>query len=262
MIDVPDTWLHDAFQRLIRASEHLEEIKGEIAAYVETNEGVSLVKVEGQTATALMPPFPPPKIGVIIGEFVQNLRVSLDYLVYQLAILDSGKEVNGTQFPIVKDAKDFKGICRKYLGGVNEAHVAAIEALQPYKRPHWLWVMRGISNQDKHRTIQVLGMQSGGVRINVGGTEEEALAFGGFRMPGDDVAMYYPAPILVAFPDGTPVEEPLDALLAETRKVLEAFNPDFEGHVREVTVNSSISALPVALAGGPSQLEPPSPSKG
>lgn len=251
MTGLPDTWLRDAFLRVERAGEHLEAIKGQIAAYVQANEGASLIKVEGQTVTAVMPPFPPPEIAARIGEFIYNLRAALDYLVFQLAILESGKEVDGTQFPIVKKPEDFKRVRRKSLRGVNATHVAAIEALQPYERPHWLWVLRHVSNEDKHRAIQVLGMQSGGVRIHVGGTEEETRAAGGFQMPGDDVAVYYPAPILVAFPDGTPVEEPLENLLSETRDVLEAFNPDFEGHTRTVTMNRRIAALPAALESGP-----------
>lgn len=262
MAHIPDTWLSDAFMRLERAGEHFEELQREIATYVDANERFSLIKVEGQAATALMPPAPPPaQIGVIAGEVIYNLRAALDYLVYQLAILDSGKEVNGTQFPIEAKPQGFKARRKTYLRGVNESHIAAIEALQPYNGADWTRVLRQLSNFDKHRALQIMGIQSQGVRISIGGTEDEARAFGGFRMPGDNVAMYYPASLLVTFPDGTRVEEPLQTLLTETRETLETFNPDFEGHTREVTMNRRIAAVPIALEEGPMH-GTSSPSKG
>ena len=223
-----DATLDDAFRRVDRAGKRVKEVEGEIAAYRQAYEGHTFIKVAEEGVSFQVPAAPPPEISVTIGEVVYNLRAALDYLVYELAILDSGKVVDGTQFPIVKKPEDFKGVRRKFLRGLTDDHVAAIERLQPYKRPHWLWALRALSNEDKHRTLSLIGYV-GEVRVlGLGATEEEAAALGGYRMPGDEVSMYYPAPILISFIDRTPIEESLQQFLTETRKVLEAFDPEFK----------------------------------
>lgn len=242
--------LAEACLRVDRAREHLDALKGHIATYIEANRTSSLIKVDGMTISAIWPPEPPPMFGVWVGEIAYNLRAALDYLVYRLAMLDSGKTVDGTQFPIEDTVEGFQKRRSRFLRGVNEAHVAAIEELQPYKGADWTRLLRDLSNIDKHRTLHIIGyVSTGSVQVNVGGTEEEAKALGGFRRPGNDVAMYYPAPILVAFTDGTLIEKPLNQLLAETRKVLETFDPDFEGVEIERSVRQSISAVPIRVRG-------------
>jgi hypothetical protein len=104
----------------------------------------------------------PEQIGILVGEICYNLRSSLDYLVYELAILDSGRVKDGTQFPIYDDehrTKDFNTRTSKMLIGINPAHKALIEALQPYKDQtcQWLATLREISNPDKHRGLPGIG---------------------------------------------------------------------------------------------------------
>ena len=129
-------------------------------------------------------------------------------------------------------------------------HAAAIEALQPYNGVDWTRLLRDLSNMDKHRALHVVGyISEDRVRINAGGTDDEAKALGGFRIPGDDAAWYYPAPFVVSFVDGTPVERPLTQLLAETRRVLGSFAPAFKGHTRERTVTQTLKLLRVRVQG-------------
>ena len=49
----------------------------------------------------------PAMLGILIGETIYNLRAILDYLVYELAILDSGQIQKGTQFPIEDTESEF-----------------------------------------------------------------------------------------------------------------------------------------------------------
>ena len=100
--------LQDALLRVARANELFVDLKDLMAAYGKENEDRSLIKVEGLTLSAIWPPEPPPMFGVRIGEIVHNLRAALDYLVFQLAILDSGSEQQGTQFPIESTADGFR----------------------------------------------------------------------------------------------------------------------------------------------------------
>jgi hypothetical protein len=240
--------LHDAYLRADRAGEHFKDLQGLAASYVEANRAASFIKVNGMAVTSVMPPEPPPMFGVRVGEIAYNLRAALDYLVYRLAEIDAGKVVNGTQFPIEETAKGFGLRRTRFLNGVNNAHVAAIEALQPYRGVDWTRLLRDLSNMDKHRALHIIGyVAEDSVRVNVGGTEAEAHAFGGFRMPGDDVSMYYPAPIRVAFTDGTPIDVPLEQLLTETRKVLDAFNPEFKGHLLERNVKQTLAITPIRI---------------
>jgi hypothetical protein len=84
-------------------------------------------------------------IGIRIGEVCYNLRSALDYLIFELAKLDSCAEQSGTQFPIIDAKEDFEGRGKRIflkeginlLKGINLAHVAAIEQLQPCNGCQW-----------------------------------------------------------------------------------------------------------------------------
>jgi hypothetical protein len=79
---------------------------------------------------------------VIVGEVVYNLRAALDYAVFSLAWLDSGRERKGTQFPICSCPEDWKQAVKK-LRGVNITHRAQLKALQPFNGGAWLTVEHG-----------------------------------------------------------------------------------------------------------------------
>src|SRR3989442_13745286 len=66
------------------------------------------------------------------SEVAGHFRSALDYLIGQLANLDSGPGERRTQLPIESTPEGFKKRRDSFLEGVNDAHVAAIERLQPY----------------------------------------------------------------------------------------------------------------------------------
>lgn len=113
---------------------------------------------------------PPPKLGILAGDWAHNLRGSLDHLVYQLAVLDSrpGKAPEGTFFPIAKTEREYTdpGPCGtaslrdRALAGITEPHRALIDAEQPYvgrtreeADRHLFSVLNAFTNTDKHRLI-------------------------------------------------------------------------------------------------------------
>jgi hypothetical protein len=227
-----------SYLRIARADKRLKELKRQVTAYKKANKP-GLIKVHGHTVSvAAWPDHPPPEIGITAGEVVYNLRAALDYLVFELAIYGSGTINMRTQFPIEDTPQGFKSRRHpdrrgrpNWLTGLDCAHCAAIEALQPYNGINWTRFLREISNEDKHRTIPVIGYVSLGQTINVGGTEEEAKTFGGFRMPGDDVSMYYPSPIEVVLSNSDPpvaVVETLQILKSEVSAVVDSFKADLE----------------------------------
>jgi hypothetical protein len=105
--------------------------------------------------------------GCILGDAVQNLRAALDHLVWQLVLLDTGKDgTNEHQFPICDSGGAYWSITKKgtpstrdrLLRGIKEHHRAKIDAFQPYRiyappaiMP--LSALRDLSNHDKHRLI-------------------------------------------------------------------------------------------------------------
>ncbi len=73
------------------------------------------------------------RIRIIAGEAANCFRSALDYLVRQMAILDSpGIAPKRTQFVITKSKEAFQKSVSQYLIGLNAAHVAAVERLQPW----------------------------------------------------------------------------------------------------------------------------------
>jgi hypothetical protein len=173
---------------------------------------------------------------ILVGEIVYNLRSALDYLVFELAGLDSGYLIEGTQFPIEDKKKGFKR--RKqggWLDGLNCAHIAAIEALQPYRGCDWTAALRNLSNPDKH--IHLIPSRADH-EFTFHGVDADHLI--DLRdMPGavrsavmsNGTEVYVKAMLrtCIQFADGTPVIETLEILKSEVARVLEAFKPDFEG---------------------------------
>src|SRR5260370_25777982 len=105
--------------------------------------------------------------GILVGEICYNLRAALDYLVYELAILDSGS-VQRTQFPIDTSPSTFNARTRArgFLEGISPAHVAELEKLQPYMNCPWTRKLQDISNPDKHRTLRGIAGQND-VKVDV-----------------------------------------------------------------------------------------------
>jgi hypothetical protein len=108
--------------------------------------------------------FPVIEWGLALGEAVHHIRGSLDHLVYQLVVAQSGRPHTSHQFPIVKKEKDWKSKVvnppknkrRGALDFVHRDHIAAIKRFQPYTpttgKPSLLTLQR-FSNTDKHRLI-------------------------------------------------------------------------------------------------------------
>src|SRR5437879_6743083 len=86
---------------------------------------------------------PPPRLSVLLGDCVHNLRSSLDHIVWQLVLANGRSPGKHAQFPILD--KPPKGIFSPNdIRGVSEEARALIESVQPYQagaraREHFLW---------------------------------------------------------------------------------------------------------------------------
>lgn len=232
--------LDGSFEREWRAGEHLVELEGEIAnvfrrqAYnvpfdLDPNppHGAINVRLPPETFFGM-------RIGILVGEVCYNLRSALDYLIFELAKLDSGIEQGGTQFPIMDAKKDFDGRGKSsFLKGVNASHVAAIERLQPYMGCDWTRQLRDFSNEDKHRQFVVAG---GGTMIHVwSGLSTDLSKIRGMTfdrkahhpLTGAEVDVKVHVAGTVTFDDGSPILETLQEIKRNVARSLNAFKAEF-----------------------------------
>jgi hypothetical protein len=240
--------LDGAYIRLNRAEEHLTELKS-IGTEVVNGEMES-VRRTLQMNTQIQPSVGfrfwqplnaiPPRFAVLIGEVIQNLRTGLDYLVYELAILDSGTKQTRTQFPMEDTQEGFRGRRNSFLKGINDAHVAAIESLQPYNGVNWSKWLRVISNPDKHRHLVITMHQTTFTSMESDKPADsaslpEAANEGGIIFEArfrhkDGYAVYvqYHFAFFIAFDDGLPVIDTLEEIKTQVAQVLADFKPEFQ----------------------------------
>jgi hypothetical protein len=229
--------LDGCFERIRRASEHLASLKDlvEQIHFMQVHAlGIELdpkpphlikeVRMPAETYMGM-------RLPVLIGEIAYNLRSALDYLVFELAKLDSGSEQSGTQFPIEDDPSRFEGNVSRFLKGVNSRHVAAIERLQPYNGCDWMGRLRDLSNPDKHRHF-IKG--SGDVHFTVHSSLEKDLCqiTGYERYAHHPVVGHVKVKVHVAAKhtftdDGAPVIDAIEEIKAQISNAIESFKFEF-----------------------------------
>jgi hypothetical protein len=153
--------------KLARSQIHAQTIKNEIQSWHDRNP-YSLTKQANADFTRYSlilrvneaPPIE--RWGLIFGDYLNNLRSALDYLVYAIAAYESSPNPPSYEgklmFPISTDPADFNDSIskRKVLGDISASMRTEIERLQPYNRPHpelppVLKIFRSLHNADKHR---------------------------------------------------------------------------------------------------------------
>lgn len=236
--------LQDAFDRVDRAAEHIEDFRRREA---------TLGKMYHEALTVQYHDKPPHNLsaradmiivdslfGILLGETCYNLRAAMDYLVFELARKDSGTIQKMTQFPICDSKERFRDVEGRFLTGVNTAHRTAIEALQPYSGCDWTPILRDISNPDKHCRLPsrkhgfMIRMSTMGPPKRVG---DGALApiyrskrramhpIYGREM---DVYLATEVPIMVDVAERPkPVTNQVQELLVRVRETLKTFEPEF-----------------------------------
>jgi hypothetical protein len=152
--------LDGAFQRIFRAQNYIRECDGLMRHFASVSEDVIIANYN--TSTPIEFPDIPSDLPLAVSDAIHNIRAALDYLVYELALKDSGAIQEGTQFPFehCRTGKSpggnpigFEAVKDRFLRGVNATHRAMIEKLQPYNGHDWAKNLRDISNPDKHRRL-------------------------------------------------------------------------------------------------------------
>jgi hypothetical protein len=153
--------LEGAFARVSRAEEHLRDLDDMLASILNAQQ--NSIPIEFDINSGYVVPQRPKgtfvtyEVAILIGEICYNLRDALDYLIYELTRADSGSVKSGTQFLIEDLPENFIRRQKTFLNGLNTAHIAAIERLQPYNGCDWAAALRDFSNRDKHREFVGIG---------------------------------------------------------------------------------------------------------
>lgn len=171
--------------KLDRASEHLEELEGEIQKFL-SSEPYAVKRVQEPNSGEIVFYWeryilPPARLGLIVGDSIHNLRSALDHLALALAetgAASAGKtlterEMARIQFPITKSLNNFN----KELKAGRLAYIApntqsVIEQQQPYHTSHpphdnsVLVIVQRLDNRDKHRALNLLGTIPSVGRVN------------------------------------------------------------------------------------------------
>jgi hypothetical protein len=138
-----------------------------------------------------------------------------------LGTLDSGIVPTGTQFLIESLPKDFLAKSTFRLKGLNAAHVAAIESLQPFNGCKWTKQLAALSNLHKHNDLIIVSHQ---------------LIYNGWLnpIPAADpkisrykVDVKFKQVLYIQFDGGTPLIETLKEIESQVSKTLDAFEPEF-----------------------------------
>jgi hypothetical protein len=261
--------LNSAIPRMNRATEHFEALRIMLDAFGDAEAKLIRYEIDGDPPEVVdaIWPNPPltidPSAPILAGEVIQSLRTALDYLIYDLAILDSGKPQHGTHFPAESDPKAFDDHnpltpkrtrvhtcpnpkCRittnktipktGYLKGLNKTHIAAIEDLQPYRAGKWIGDLIALSNPDKHRDFLPLAK---GINIDAKTVYGQPGCFDGMGFPENSIHHAYGDPPVdvrvdvefahfVAFEDGRGVLDTLEEFILKTKETIEAFKPGFK----------------------------------
>lgn len=124
------------------------------------------------------PDFEP--LAVIFGDMLYNLRASLDYIVWQLVLVNDKKpDAGNTGFPCIRNSKDWKSAVGSQLKGVAKSWVDEIKKLQPFDPRHRedpafhpLALLNDANNVNKHQLLPGTILQPVKADYKIDGLEE------------------------------------------------------------------------------------------
>lgn len=159
--------LSSVLVRIDRAKRHLKDFDDQARPLAATCRDGLTREIDQQSSEYIFRlskvPAVPPVLSAILGDAIHNLRVSLDYLAWQLVIATVEKPPNeNTSFPILTTppTADRWGRTRPNISpGVSKEVRALLDEIQPYKRDkpasHDLAVLHALDINDKHHELLV-----------------------------------------------------------------------------------------------------------
>jgi len=165
-----------------RAADHLNALKDQVGSWRKRDVYALVSHVNPQntvfsfTLNILNEP-PLQDWSLIIGDCISNLRCALDHLIYAIAVHESNTSPppneDALMFPICDGPTAFgkKGV-QDRIKTLSLPVRTAIEAMQPYKRPHpslppLLSILRDFDNTNKHKLLRLAFATVGQGEFNI-----------------------------------------------------------------------------------------------
>jgi hypothetical protein len=152
--------------KIERAGIHLETFRREFARFLKRSDYRIIREPdpdgEGERARVSFHESPSAHLGIIVGDFANNLRSALDHLTWQLALLTTTAPPRNTEFPIfAKDGPNTQDSIEGKTRAIQNGARDIIKGLQPYHRRGGarrddLWILHRLANTDKHRVLAVV----------------------------------------------------------------------------------------------------------
>ena len=152
--------LADAWARIAQATENYNSLLHEMTAflyrYVE-----SMVKGWDRKSESFVLQLRHPKESIVTGvpkvlvaQIVENLRTSLDYMIFQLSMLNTS-ELNerAPQFVIADTEAEFNKQANRRLRYLTAEQKSFVERIQPYHGNRMLALLGEIAGMGKHRSL-------------------------------------------------------------------------------------------------------------
>lgn len=148
--------------RLDHAKLHLDLLYAECNGYIRSNPGEMVPNPDSEPNN---PTFVyrqrepvPPRISLLVGDCLQNLRSAFDYLIWELVLAAGNEPTKRNMFPVCLSCESLEDAKRgKRLQGIVDRSEALIDELQPcaYVQPaqHWLAILDDLCNINKHRRL-------------------------------------------------------------------------------------------------------------
>ncbi len=178
--------LDGARLKIVRAQEHLDSLKFEIGKYLDSQPYEFRSEFNSNAVSAYSAEInaTPVRLGCIFGDCLSNLRASLDYVAWQLAVKYSavapviGKD--RIYFPFSKDAVGFStnGSPQFARIGVPTQAINIIESVQPYQAGYeMIGTLNRLVNEDKHclPLLTIAKANTVSMRIGIAGTSPTTL---------------------------------------------------------------------------------------
>jgi hypothetical protein len=175
----PPGWerFDSCWARLDRAAEHLHAFGEAWAAFLADHLYRVFVEVDdaGSGVVGIRRERPLPKrLPLLIGEFLYELRATLDNCLYEVAVIHSAQNpppgASQLQFPIYSTPADWgRNLYR--LKHLSDEHHQMLERIQPYQAQrqdlNCLRMLNDLARIDRHRTMHLVGacVVEGGLEV-------------------------------------------------------------------------------------------------
>lgn len=161
-VDEPPLELADALDRVDQAKENLVSLREELNKFLNSYVRSMLGGWAAADRFVLLVRHPSERIltgrqRVLTAQILEHLRTALDYMVFQLSVLNTPDLTEHVpQFIIADDESQFHAQAKRRLRYLTDEQRSLVERLQPYHGNELLGLLATLTGQGKHRYLPLL----------------------------------------------------------------------------------------------------------